>query len=227
MNIAVIAAHPDDEVLGCGATMAKLASQGANIEVLIMAEGITSRSDTRNALTSQGKLAELSEASKKANACVGVSSVTQLSFPDNRLDSVDLLDLVKGVEKFLDGTEWDRIYTHFGNDLNIDHRYVHEAVVTACRPMPGDKTPELLFFETQSSTEWRAPQIVAGFSPTVYEDVTPYLKNKSTALAEYESEMRPWPHARSIKAVEHLAHWRGSTIGVEAAEAFQLGRIIR
>lgn len=224
-RILVIAAHPDDEILGCGGTMASHSAKGDEVHVLILAEGLTSRDQVRDRNSHIDELGSLGEDANKANKLLGVTSVTLHDFPDNRMDSLARLDVVKVVESFIEKIEPDTVYTHHCGDVNIDHRVIHEAVVTACRPMPGSQgVTTLLFFEVSSSTEWQPPGSNAPFLPDWFIDISGELELKLQALKVYESEMRPWPHARSIKAVEHLARWRGATIGVNAAEAFKLGR---
>jgi LmbE family N-acetylglucosaminyl deacetylase len=224
-RIAVIAAHPDDEVLGCGATIARHAAEGDVVHVLIVAEGATSRSATRDRQGSGEQLAHLAASARRANELLGTANLELLEFPDNRLDSVDLLEVVKAVETFLDRYKPHTVYTHWPFDLNVDHRIVSEAVQTACRPVPQSLQEQLLFFEVPSSTEWR---VSAGrsFEPTYFVDVSATLGSKQRALSAYASEMRAWPHSRSLEAVESLARWRGASIGAQAAEAFVLGRAV-
>lgn len=223
-KVLVVAAHPDDEVLGCGATIAKHAARGDEVHVAIMAEGITARQGARDAGAVSEDLQKLQKAAKKANDTLGVASVTFHGFPDNRMDSVPLLEVIKVIEGLIARINPDRVYTHHGGDLNVDHRIVRDAVLTALRPLPGAAARTLLFFEVCSSTDWQAPVDTQWFVPNWHEDVSATLARKLEALGAYEAEMRPWPHARSLKAVEHLARWRGSSVGLEAAEAFMLGR---
>jgi LmbE family N-acetylglucosaminyl deacetylase len=223
-RIAVIAAHPDDEVLGCGGTMARHVREGDRVDVLILAEGLTSRDDTRDAAARLDDLAALKLAARAANAALGVTDLEFAGFPDNRLDGVDLLDVVKAVEAFLATRQPSVVYTHHPSDLNVDHRIVSQAVATACRPMPGAAVRTVLFFEVPSSTEWQPPGGSGPFVPAWFVDIGATLSQKLLALGHYAGEMRDWPHARSLRAVEALAHWRGATIGSEAAEAFAVGR---
>ncbi len=223
-RIAVIAAHPDDEVLGCGGTMAWHAARGDRVDVLIVAEGVTSRDPNRDASSRADALAQLRGTARLANDVLGTSGLEFGGYPDNRLDSVDLLDIVKTVESFLAGVNPSVIYTHCGSDLNVDHRIVSQAVSTAARPMPGARVHTLLHFEVASSTEWQTPGAFPSFVPNWFVDVSATLAKKIEALSVYADEMRPWPHARSLKAIEQLARWRGATVGVEAAEAYSLGK---
>jgi len=226
MTTLVIAAHPDDEVLGCGASIAKWAKAGEAVHIMIMAEGVTSRDATRNQEIRAKELSTLAEAANQAGAILGSASVTLLDFPDNRMDSVDLLDVIKPIEEQVSRLMPDTVVTHHGGDLNIDHRIIHEAVVTACRPQPGFSVQRILVFEVASSTEWQLPGSAPIFQPNWFENVSATIDRKLQALEVYTSEMRPWPHARSTKAIEYLARWRGASVGVEAAEAFELLRVV-
>ncbi|MCK4264789.1 PIG-L family deacetylase [Candidatus Babeliales bacterium] len=222
-KIGIIAAHPDDEILGCGGAVAKHVKNGDEVHVLIVAEGITARDTKRDVEARKDGLEFLSNCSKRANEILGVSSLTMNNFPDNRMDSIERLDVIKLIEKFIKNISPEVIYTHFVNDVNIDHRRVHDSVIAACRQLPGSIVKRLLFFEIASSTEWRPP-LGATFSPNWFVDVSDTLSTKLKALEAYNSEMRDFPHPRSLKALEYLSRWRGATIGVDAAEAFVLGR---
>lgn len=223
-RILVFAAHPDDEVLGCGATIARHTAAGDEVHVVILAEGATSRDDKRDRERRQSELTELGKAAKNANDILKVRTLTLHDFPDNRMDSVDLLDIVKILEQHLDIIKPEIVYTHHAADVNIDHQRIHQAVVTACRPQPIQSVKTLLFFEVASSTEWQPAGSAIPFLPNWFVDVSATLAVKLKALQEYECEMRPWPHSRSMESVEYLARWRGGCVGVEAAEAFVVGR---
>jgi len=222
--VAVIAAHPDDEVLGCGGTIARMAKEGRKIHVLLMADGESSRVGTDAAGVDSGKLILRNEGAERAGEILGCASVQCLGLPDNRLDHLDLLDMVKLIEQFLDKHKPHTVFTHHAGDVNIDHRIVHDAVIAACRPQPGYFVRELVFFEVPSSTEWRPPGSGEAFSPNWHCDITATLTVKMEALQAYKSELRAFPHPRSERAIDALARWRGACVGVEAAEAFVLGR---
>ena len=226
MTTLVIAAHPDDEILGAGGYVAKLSAAGEAVHHVIMAEGATSREDTRDRAGKSEELSELARCAQEAGRIVGAKSVVLEDFPDNRMDSVDLLDVVKVVERHIAEHAPTRIITHANSDVNIDHRVVHDAVIAATRPQPGNRIREVLFFEIMSSTEWRPPASLPAFAPNYFVDITDHLEAKLDALRAYAPEMHEWPHSRSVEALEHLGRWRGATIGVEAAEAFATGRII-
>lgn len=223
-RIAVVCAHPDDEVLGCGGTIAKHTKIGDEVCVLILAEGITSRDVKRDLASRAIEIEELAKNAKKANDILGVASLDIKNFPDNRMDSVDTLDIVKVIESFFEKHRPNIVYTHNSGDLNIDHRLVNEAVIIASRPHPQNTIETLLFFEVPSSTEWQVSPLAQVFSPNWFVDIEQTLNIKLEAVSKYHLEIRPWPHARSIEAVSHLARWRGASVGVEAAEAFVLGR---
>lgn len=224
--VLVVAAHPDDELLGCGGTLAAHVDAGDEVHVLILAEGSTSRSALRDTEKDTVELSNLEAAARKAGDFLGFSSVTCGKLPDNRMDSIDLLDIVKLVEHAIRRCDPTIIYTHHEGDVNVDHQFSHRAVYTACRPLPETRIKRIIAFETVSSTEWIPPASGRTFSPNWFVDVSATLQKKMDALAVYESEMRDWPHPRSLRAIEHLARWRGATIGVDAAEAFVLIRNI-
>ena len=207
--------------------MARLAQEGWAVHVLIVAEGATSRGAQRDRGNAKAELSALARAAQAANDILGMASVTLDAFPDNRMDSVDLLDVVKVVERTIERHDPSVVFTHHAGDVNIDHRVLHDAVIAACRPLPGSGVRELLFFEVPSSSEWRPPSSGPAFHPNVFFDVSAQLALKLQALDAYESEMRPFPHARSIEAVRALAVWRGVSAGYAAAEAFILGRSLR
>ncbi len=215
-RILVVAAHPDDEVLGVGATIARHAADGDNVNILILAEGATSRGGDENDVSA------LSAAAAAAAAVLGANAPRFAGLPDNLMDSLTLLDIVKHVEAVIDEVRPDIVYTHHGGDLNVDHRMTHQAVITACRPLPGSCVSTLYAFETPSSTEWASSATGETFKPTRFVDVTDFMAKKRQALICYEAEMRPFPHARSLEAVDALATLRGSQSGIARAEAFQV-----
>lgn len=223
--VLVIAAHPDDEVLGCGGAIARHRSQGDVVSILIMADGVSSRSGSDTGVLKK-ELTERQQCARQASAILGVDDLTLLSYPDNRTDTVALLDIVQDIERAIARCKPSIVYTHHAGDVNIDHRRVHEAVVTACRSQPGHSVRQLLFFETPSSTEWRPPVSRPVFAPNWFTDISDTLVLKLEALAAYGSELRDFPHPRSLYAIEHLARWRGASVGFAAAEAFELGRLI-
>ncbi len=221
-SILVLAAHPDDEVLGCGGTIAKLADEGAAVYVAFLSDGVFSRTGEEQAQRSE--LAARRAAAQKACAILGVKSVSFSDFPDNRMDTIPLLEITQAVETLIVQHQPEIVFTHHVGDVNIDHRRLHEAVVTACRPQRWHPVKTLLSFEVPSSTEWQLPGSAPPFTPNWFVDISTTLVRKLAALEIYAEELRAWPHPRSLQGVEHLAHWRGATVGVDAAEAFILGR---
>jgi len=224
-TIVVVAAHPDDEVLGCGGTIARFANEGYSIHVLLLADGESSRGEVPIE-NIDDLVTTRSNAAEQACGILGCSSTKTLSLPDNRLDGVDLLDIVKQVESFIHQYQPTKVFTHHRGDVNVDHKIVHDAVLTACRPQPNHCTKELLFFEIPSSTEWQTPDAEDSFHPNYFVDISSTIGKKLRALEAYQEEMRKFPHPRSLQAVEALSQWRGATVGVKAAEAFVLGRKI-
>jgi LmbE family N-acetylglucosaminyl deacetylase len=224
-SILVIAAHPDDEVLGCGGTIARYADEGATIGVAFVADGVSSRVGfERDTTAFQAAIEARRAAARRACGILGANAVSFGSFPDNRLDSVALLELVKTVEALFAAHRPELVLTHHAHDLNVDHRMVHQAVEVASRPFPENPIRTVAFFEVASSTEWRMAAPGVAFAPTWYVDISASLDRKLRALESYAEEMRPWPHPRSTRAVESLARWRGATVGVDAAEAYVIGR---
>ena len=223
-KILVIAAHPDDEVLGCGGTIARYVKTGHQVSVVILGEGITSRDAKRLPAQRKKDISGLKQQVRRANALLGTDAVSFFNLPDNRFDSLDLLDIVKRVEEHVADTRPDIIFTHSGCDLNIDHTITHRAVLTATRPVPGHFVKEIYTFEVPSSTEWAFNRLLPSFRPNVFIDIADTLDVKLSAMKLYELEARQFPHPRSSEAIAALAGYRGSTVGIEAAEAFELVR---
>lgn len=224
-SILVVAAHPDDEVLGCGATMAKL-SKSHKVHVLILGEGSASRQTNRDEADKAG-VERLGIAARAAASVMGAVSVKLETLPDNRFDEMPLLDVVKRVESVIQKTNPETIYTHHPGDLNIDHRITFQAVLTASRPVPGSRVKNLYTFEIPSSTEWAFQQLQPVFKPNVFVDVSETIDAKIKAMAQYESETRPFPHPRSSEALKTIARRWGTVVGLEYVEAFELVRSIR
>ena len=219
-TVLIIAAHPDDEVLGCGGAIAKHVFQGDEVHTVFMSDGVKSRSQFL-----EENLKQRMDASKLAQSLLGITSSQYLGFQDNRMDSIALLDIIQKLEPVIDKLKPSVVYTHHHGDLNIDHQLTHSAVITACRPVPNFSVNEIYGFEVLSSTEWSNSQ-QSIFKPTFYTDITNYISKKISAARAYEEEMRDPPHSRSIKHIEILAQHRGYSIGVDMAEAFEVYRII-
>ena len=220
-NVLVVAAHADDEALGCGGTIAKHRAAGDSVSVCFMTDGVGARGHE------EAEAATRDSAAKAALAQLGVERFQRHAFPDNGMDQVPCLDLARAIEAEIERVQPDMVYTHHQGDLNVDHRATHEAVMTALRPQPGQRVTTILTFEVMSSTEWRAPSPATAFTPDWYVDISETLAAKRRALECYALEMRDWPHSRSVEALEHLARHRGATMGCAAAEAFKLVRALR
>lgn len=220
-KVAVIMAHPDDEVLGCGASIARLAGEGASVHILIMATGLTSRGEA------DAKALDALKAEAKAAAnMLGAASVEFADFPDNAMDTRALLDIVKTVEIFISKTDPDMIFTHHSGDINIDHDITQRAVLTAARMLPDTKPIEILACEVLSSTEFGPAD--KRLKPHCYIRVSDdNLQVALDALGFYKGEIRHWPHPRSKEALMHQLRLRGAECGWGAAEVFEILRIVK
>ncbi len=227
-RIMIVAAHPDDELIGLGATMHKLVKKhGAIVHAIILGEGITSRSDTRDTEKWKEVLEAHHANMNAAGAHIGFSTIHSYNFSDNRFDSHALLDIVKVVEKEKEEFKPDIIFTHNAGDLNVDHRFSFQAVMTATRPMADEGVTTVITFETNSATDWQYGNHPENFHPNLYIEISEEdLQAKIDALKEYKFEIRDYPHPRSEKALRVLAEYRGYTSGCMMAEAFEVVRMI-
>lgn len=218
--ILVLAAHPDDEVLGCGGTMARHAAAGDSVEVVFFTNGTGARG-------ASGKAAkERAVAMRKALKILGAKLLAHFDFPDNQLDVIPTLHLAQALEKAVGNRTFDVVYTHHAGDLNVDHRKVHDATLTCFRPQPGPRQAlRILSYEVLSSTGWGGTGRPT-FNPNVFIDISCHLATKERALACYSRELRPFPHARSLEALRSLATYRGAMNGLNPSEAFLLLREI-
>lgn len=219
-TILVIAAHSDDEALGCGGTIAKHVAGGDDVHVVFMADGVSSR-EGENSIDFSKRTSSMVAAAE----ILGISSTNCLGFPDNKMDTIPLLEIIKSLEIVIDKIAPEVIYTHHYGDLNIDHRLTHQAVMTACRPTPNSCIKKILAFEVVSSSEWSTPGVLP-FIPNYFVNISDYLETKISSLNAYSQEMHLAPHSRSIKNIEYLAKHRGFCVGSNAAEAFEVIRII-
>lgn len=220
-NVLVVVAHADDEALGCGATIAKHAAQGDDITLIVMTDGVSARI---NKIIENGDMSEnktqRNSALQQSAKILGIKHIFQAEFPDNKMDSVDLLSITQFIEKTTKSLKPDIVYTHSLNDLNIDHRITAQAVMTAFRPLPSSSVKTILSFEILSSTEWQLGD--QKFNSNWFVDVSDFYEQKVAALQCYQQEMREPPHPRSFVGVDALAKLRGFTVGKPYCEAFQL-----
>jgi len=219
-TILVAAAHPDDEVLGCGGTILKHVDEGDDVHTVFMTNGVASRNDANDI-----SVLERRDASKRASKLLGISSSTYLDFPDNEMDTVAVREVAAQIEIVMSTINPQVVYTHHYGDLNVDHRATYEATMVACRPQPQCNVREIYGFEIVSSTRWAAPEANA-FTPNVFVDISKFLEGKLEVLKEYDLEMRQEPHARSYQHLRYLAKHRGYDVGLDSAEAFRLYRLM-
>jgi N-acetylglucosamine malate deacetylase 1 len=219
VRFLTVAAHPDDETLGVGGTMARLAAVGHDVWVCILTDGVTAR---------HRHVEQQKECAMRAADVLGVANIVFCGLPDQRLDSLPLLDVITPIEKCIGELQPDVVFTHFNQDANQDHRTVFQASLVATRPVEGTSVRSLFCYETASSTEWAPPFAGSVFSPNVFVDISSTLPAKLEAMRSYErtysGEMRPYPHPRSYEALEASAKRRGAAAGVHAAESFMLVR---
>lgn len=220
-KVLVVAAHPDDEALGCGGTMALHADTGDIVQVVFLADGLGAR-DRRK--IEKREILKRQTAAIRASKILGATTPLFLAFPDNQLDTVPLLSVIKEIETIAAKFKPTIVYTHHAGDLNVDHRICHESVMTAFRPVPGQRVKSIYAFEVLSSTNWSSSTALKTFIPNRFCDITIPMKAKINALKEYDSELRQYPHARSIEATTILAQYRGASVGFHMAEAFFVER---
>lgn len=233
MKILVIAAHPDDEVLGMGGTIKKYVKNNHKVKIVIMATGIFARRNVNYKNSTNYKInkntvklmekevIKLQNDSKKAAKIMGVDDIKFLDFPDNEMDMVSNLQITKEIEYVIEKFKPHTVYTHSQYDVNIDHRILYDATITATRPTPNGNVKEVISYEVPSSTEWYFP---SRFSPNIFVDISKELSVKINALMAYKNEVRKYPHPRSAEAIEMIAKRWGTVSGFNAAEAFYLVR---
>lgn len=223
-RILIVAAHPDDEVLGCFGTISKYIKEGYEAYTLILGEGKTSRDEIRKVDSKKEEIEELNIEIINANKIIGIKKVFIEQLPDNRFDSVNLLDIVKIINKIKEEVTPDIIFTHYENDLNIDHSLTYKAVLTATRPLEEECVKEIYSFEILSSTEWNYP---LSFSPDFFVDISETIDLKLEAMNQYSSELREFPHPRSLEGIKLIAKYHGMRIGRKYVEAFKTIRVIK
>ena len=219
-KVLILVAHPDDEILGCGGTIAKY-SKDDDIYVAILGEGMLSRHKMKRT-----NLTELKGQSRKANKILNTKDVLFFDLPDNQFDTVSFLEIVKKIENIIGEINPSIIYTHHPGDLNIDHRITFRAVLTATRPI-GHIVKDIFSFEVLSSTEWSYQKMGSSFNPNYYEDISGFMEKKIDSMKAYVSEIKEFPHPRSSEGIRIMAQKRGMEVGIKYAEAFELIRHIQ
>lgn len=213
-KVLIICAHGDDEVLGMGGTIARHHKNGDEIKLIILADGESARGE--------GDISGRKQMSEDAGKILGIQSIEFFDFPDNKMDSVPLIEIVKKIESIAQSFAPTIVYTHYKNDLNIDHEVSHRATMTAFRSLPGSSVRKLYAYEVLSSTEWSMGD--STFNPNHFVNIENVMDTKMKALKIYDNEMRESPHTRSYENVEALATFRGHCVGYRKAEAFELIR---
>ncbi len=219
MSIMIIVAHPDDEVLGCGGTIARHTADGTDVQILFVADGEGSRA---NGVPNSDHIALREDMALRAADVLGTKPPVFLRFQDNRLDTIPFLEVVQAIEGQLETLKPSTVYTHAAGDMNVDHRVVHQAVRTALRPTSSNPVQRLLAFEVPSATDWGGRGFGPDFAPTCAIDVSAFADQKHRALRAYGAEMRAMPHPRSYEAIDALMTLRGAAFGMGAAETFEL-----
>jgi LmbE family N-acetylglucosaminyl deacetylase len=218
--VLVIAPHPDDEVLGAGGTISRHVDEGREVVVVIVTRGDPSMFDPALVQRTREEAAEAAEV-------LGVKPPVFLEgFPAALLDTVPAANLNAALAEIMRELRPDTVYLPFAGDMHLDHRLVARAAVVAARPSTGWTPRQLYSYEAVSETHWSDPLDGPSFDPTVYVDIAPHLERKLEAAARYQTQLRPFPHERSLEAIRALATVRGATVGFEAAEAFVLVRAV-
>jgi len=224
MSVLCVVAHPDDEVLGVGGTLARHAADGDDVHICILSDGVTSRYDETDA--ADAEIQQRRQRAEQAADALG-ATVSLHGFPDNSFDTVPLLDIIQVIEREVADHDPEVVYTHHYGDLNIDHELACRATITATRPLANSGIVRVLAFETLSASEWSTPSPDNAFLPTSFVDISDHLATKTEALSLYETELREPPHPRTVETVENNAEVWGSKAGVQAAEPFELLREVR
>ncbi len=218
-NILILAPHPDDEVLGCGATIKRLSDEGHNLYVLVVTRGISK-------FYSDDKIENVRNEALQAHRLLGVQQTFFLDFPAPELDTVPLADISREISKVLSENKINVLYLPHRGDIHNDHRVVFNAGLVAARPVGGCTVTEIYAYETLSETEWAAPFADDAFIPTCFVNVEETLNAKMEAMKCFKSQLKAFPNPRSLETIEALAKFRGATVGFKSAEAFMVIRQI-
>tara|TARA_Y100000996_G_scaffold279900_1_gene220782 strand:+ start:1027 stop:1719 length:693 start_codon:yes stop_codon:yes gene_type:complete len=220
-RVLVVVAHTDDETFGCGGFIKKLSKKKNTIGAISFTDGLGSRSNF-----TLKKIEKRKEASINASKILGFNWLAQYNYPDNELDKVSLLEIVKIIEKHKKKFKPHIVLTHNFSDLNIDHRIISESTLTAFRPEPKEKLEQFITFEVPSATDFRVLKNKKNFVPNFFVNIENSLKSKIKAIKIYKDELKPYPHSRSLKGLKNLNKIRGNQCGLKYAEAFEIIRVI-
>ncbi|PCJ61692.1 MAG: GlcNAc-PI de-N-acetylase [Rhodospirillaceae bacterium] len=227
-NVTVIAAHPDDEVLGMSGTLARHRAMGDRVCILFMSDGVTGRDVVYDPVKRADEIEARRKAAQASADLIGVESIEFEGYPNLRMDRESLLDVTQRIEKRLERWDAEIVYTHHASDVNIDHRVTFDATLVACRPVPGRSIRSIRCFELGASTDYSVPTLGHPFEPNLFIDISDYLDIRRQMIECYDFEMRPAPFPRSQKILDANVTVRGSQVGLDAAEAFmEIRRIIR
>ncbi|MFH1563902.1 MAG: PIG-L deacetylase family protein [Nitrospirota bacterium] len=227
MKVLVVAAHPDDEIYGVGGTIVKHAKCGDEVYVCILTEGVTTQyANAMDKISLDNLIEQKKKESLKAAKILGIKEVFFFNLPDMRLDTIAHSEVNQPIEQCIVKLLPDIVYTHHWGDVNKDHRLAFESTMVAVRPGLNSPIKRVLIYETPSSSEWNAPILTNQFMPNVFVDISDVLPLKIQAMKAYKSELRPFPHPRSIEAVTTYAKKRGLEVGKKSVECFMLIREI-
>lgn len=220
MKVLVIAPHPDDEIIGVGGTIAKRVKAGDEVYVCVVTKG-------QEPLFKNGVIEKGRRECREADAKLGVKETIFLDFPAVMLETVPRYEFNGKIAEVVQKIKPDEVYIPHRGDMQIDHQMVVDATMVAVRPRGKNYPKRVYAYETLSETGWNIPNTVNEFIPTVYEDISQYIDIKLKAMKVFQSQLAPFPAARSVEAIEALSKYRGATVSVEAAEAFSLIREVK
>lgn len=219
-NTLVIAPHPDDEVLGCGGTIAKLSYNGSRVSIAIVTEGYKGAPE----LFTEERTKKVQQEALKAHQVLGVSDTFFLGFPALKLGVTPAYQISSSLERMIRDTNAQNLYIPFKGDIHEDHKVIFDCALVAARPINKNPVQKIMAYETLSETEWGVPESDEIFHPNVFNNISNYLQKKLEAFKSFQSQVKDFPHPRSTDVIEHQAKIRGATVGYEAAESFKLIR---
>lgn len=224
-KILVIAAHPDDEVLGVGGTIAKLSREGNEVNILIVTDGSSSQYSNNIHLVDiiKNKANETKECAK----ILGIKNIFYGQLPDMKLDTIPHIEINRAIEQIINEIQPDTVFTHFWGDVNIDHQNIYRSTLVAVRPLMGQVVKQLLCYRVPSSTEWTPNKPDTIFTPNVFVDISQVAERKYKAFSQYRTELREYPHPRSVRYLRETDISNGLQVGFLSAETFMLLRDLR